>query len=57
MNTFKLSDVGTSKDFITRPYSAEIKETNRHAVTTLHWPDVVPRHLQHEAEILGGTDR
>ena len=54
MNSFELIDVGTGKDIITRPYSAKIKETKRHVVTTLHWPDVVPRHLQHQRKFWVG---
>ena len=54
--SFNLIVVGTNKDFMTRPCSAKIEKTNRH-VATLHWPDVVLRHLAIRAEIVGGTDR
>lgn len=52
-DSFNVIDVGGNKDFITRPCSAKIGKTNRH-VATLHWPDVVPRHLQYERKLWVG---
>ena len=51
--SFNLIDVGTNKDFMTRPCSAKIEKINRR-VATLHWPDVVLRHLQYERKFWVG---